>query len=279
MLNLKVNFVAFLITTLLLSNLFCSNVYSDDGKTYRFGVVPQFEARRLHAIWSPILKELNNQTGYNFILEGAPTIAEFEKLFMAGHFDFAYMNPYHFILANQLQGYLPLIRDVGKTLHGVLVVKNSSKIENVKDLDGKKIAFPSPNALGASLQMRQELHDDFNIAITPVYVKTHDSVYLNVLLDKTKAGGGVQKTLSRQPKQYQDALRVIHKTRKVSPHPIAANPKVEEKVRQAIQKAFLKMAKTELLSKVPIKKVGIATMEDYDVLNKMNLDRFYVKPK
>jgi len=259
------------------------NASTHEHKYYTIGVVPQFEARRLHSVWHPILEELEKRTGYRFELKGAPTIAEFEKAFMHGDYDLAYMNPYHYIVANQTQGYLPLVRDTAKKLFGVLVVNQQSDISRVEQLDGKTIAFPSPNALGAALQMRQELHDIFNIKFNERYVKTHDSVYLNVILNQTSAGGGVQKTLNRQPENYRNALKVIHKTKPVAPHPVVIHPRVPEAERTIIQQALVAFDQREesrkLLLKVPMKKVGIAIQEDYAPLLDMKLERFYVKPK
>ncbi len=248
---------------------------------YTIGVVPQFEVRRLYKIWTPILKELEKMTGQRFKLKGSPTIPEFEQEFMSGSFDFSYMNPYHSLLAYEEIGYLPLVRDVGRTLHGVLVVTKESGITSPRELDGKAVAFPAPNALGASLQMRQELHDQFNIKIHPKYVKTHDSVYINVLLGNTAAGGGVQKTLNRQKEQYRDAMKVIHKTRDVAPHPFVAHPRVPEEIRKKVLQAMLKLGTTEhgraLLSKIPMKKIGRASIDDYAPLKEMGLERFFVK--
>ncbi len=39
---------------------------------YTFGVVPQFEARRLSDIWVPILDELERRTGLNLTMVGSP---------------------------------------------------------------------------------------------------------------------------------------------------------------------------------------------------------------
>ena len=83
---------------------------------YTVGVVPQFNARTLQSIWTPILQELERRTGHRFELRGSKNISAFEKQFMNGEFDFAYMNPYHFVKANKQQGYLPLVRDTGKRL-------------------------------------------------------------------------------------------------------------------------------------------------------------------
>jgi len=266
--------------TLLTALLACA-VQTADAATYTFGVVPQFEVRRLHQIWLPVLKHLEKETGFQFDMVGSPTIPAFESEFLDGRFDFSYMNPYHLVLASQKQGSIPIIRDTGRKLFGVLVVKKDSDIKTAKDLDGKTIAFPAPNALGASLQMRQELTDKFGLSFSSRYVKTHDSVYLNVLLGEVAAGGGVQKTLNSQQEKIKNHLKVIHKTTPVAPHPIAAHPRVPQDVVNKVKQALLKLGKSEdgrkILANIPIKQVGEATLDDYKSLNTMGLERFYVK--
>ena len=104
--------------------LVCGRAHSAEGdKTYVFGVVPQFEANKLRTIWQPVINYLELETGLRFRIKGSPTIPDFESEFMQGDFDFAYMNPYHIMLANRKKGYIPLVKDAGTTLHGVLVVK------------------------------------------------------------------------------------------------------------------------------------------------------------
>jgi phosphonate transport system substrate-binding protein len=248
---------------------------------YIIGIVPQFEARKLHQTWKPIVDYLTIETGYQFKIEGSPKIPDFQNQFMRGEFDFVYMNPYHFVIASQQQHYIPLVKDVGKLLQGVLVVKKDSPITEIAQLNNSTIAFPAPNALGASLLMRQELHDLFKIDFYPRYVKTHDSVYLNVLLGETDAGGGVQNTLSRQPAEYQSALRVLHRTQQVQPHPFAVHPRVPQQVANQVKTALLKLGDSQsgqlLLSKIPMKKIGPATLDDYLPLKKLGLERFTVE--
>ena len=251
-----------------------------DNGMYTVGIVPQFDARRLYKIWRPILDELEQRTGLRFELTGSPTIPEFENKFMSGKLDFAYMNPYHMLLASESNGYTPLVRDVDRTLHGVLVVRQNSDIQNVHELDNVRVAFPAPNAIGASLQIRQELTDLFNINVEPVYVKSHDSVYLNVAVGQTIAGGGVQKTLKRQPENIRHKLRVIHSTTPISPHPLAAHPRVPEEIRNRVRDALISLGDSEhgkqMLSRIPISRIGSATMADYEPLKHMKLDRFYI---
>ncbi len=271
----------YLISVLLISSLFSLNAHAEKKHTYTIGIVPQFEIRHIRKIWNPIIKEIEKNTGYKLKLIGSPTIPDFEREFNAGHFDFAYMNPYHILLARDSQGYIPLVRDNGRKLHGILVVRQDSGINSVKDLNGKKIAFPAPNALGASLLMRANLTNDYKVKFKPIYVKTHSSVYLNVVVKQTSAGGGVQKTLNQQRDNIKGALKILHKTPSVAPHPLAAHPRVPAEVRKQIKNTFLALGENvigrSLLAKIPMKKIGEAKMSDYTPLKKFNLEKFYVK--
>jgi phosphonate transport system substrate-binding protein len=250
------------------------------SKQFNFGVVPQFEQRKLFRIWRPILDELEKRTGFAFHLVGSSKIPVFEKKYMEGVFDFAYMNPYHILKANDSQGYVPLIRDGGRVLKGVLVVRENSPIKQVSELAGKQVAFPAPNALGASLLIRADLAKLHNLDIIPLYVQTHSSVYLHVATGMTEAGGGVASTLHAQKPTVQKRLRVLYETRTMNPHPVSAHPRVIAEDREKVRQALLDMAATEqgkaLLSKVPIKRAVTATMDDYAPMLDWGLDEFYV---
>lgn len=265
---------------LLIPLLYITTPAHADGKVYTVGVVPQFEARRIALIWQPILDEVSKRSGLKLELKASPNIPDFETQFSAGEFDFAYMNPYHAILANEKQGYTPLLRDNGRSLFGIIVVKKDSPIQSVKELDGKTVAFPAPNALGASLLPRAELDRKFNIKTNDIYVKSHSSVYLNVLLGKAAAGGGVQKTLSQQPEKIRDQLRILYKTNQVPPHPLSAHPRIDKSIQDRVTAAFLELGSSDegkaLLKKIPMKKIGGASIKDYGPIRKLGLDEYYV---
>ena len=272
--------ITFILLLSILSSSFSISVQAEE-KVYTIGIVPQFEIRHIRKIWNPILNEIKKKTGYKLTFVGSPTIPDFESEFSAGSFDFAYMNPYHALIANKTQGYVPLIRDTERKLQGILVVRKDSGIDSVKELDGAKISFPAPNALGASLLIRADLTKQHNIKFNPIYVKTHSSVYLNVIVKQTTAGGGVGKTLKQQKENIRGALKIIYRSPEVSPHPITAHPRVPEIVKNNIKQAFLELGKSDagkaLLSKIPMKQIGDAQLSDYTPLNEFNLDEFYVK--
>jgi phosphonate transport system substrate-binding protein len=270
----------FTLLSSLIVYLFVGTTYADQ-QTYTVGVVPQFGSHRIVETWQPILESISENSGIHLQLKTSPNIPEFEKQFEAGEFDFAYMNPYHLIVANEKNGYLPLVRDIGRSLFGIIVVKNSSPLKSVKELSGKTVAFPSPNALGAALIPRAEFSKKFHIKVKELYVKSHNSVYLNVLLGHTDAGGGVQKTLEQQSEDIQSQLRILYKTKEVPSHPFVTHPRINKKVRDKITSALLELGNSEpgkeLLAKVPIKEIGKTSIKDYGALKHMGLAEFYIK--
>ena len=247
---------------------------------FSVGVVPQFTTQKINDIWTPLLQALSETTGDSYSLVIESDINEFESAFQRGDYDFAYMNPWHAVIANREQGYLPILRDGARMLTGILVVQADSGISDVSQLVDPEIAFPSPKALGASLLMRAELAVEHGIDVSRLYVRTHPSVYLNVALGKSVAGGGVMRTLRAQPQSIQDALRVIYETREVAPHPVSAHPRVDEKAVARFQKAAVELRRTargrELFAAVPMQAPQEATMEDYTPLTEWRLEDFYV---
>lgn len=248
---------------------------------YSFGVVPQFEARRLSDIWAPILDELERRTGLNLTMVGSPRIPDFEQGFARGEFDFTYMNPYHSLIAFDTQGYEPLVRDGARQLFGVLVVEKNSGYKEVADLEGKKIAFPAPNALGASLLMRADLSRQHGLNFVPDFVNTHSSAYLNVLLGEAEAAGGVMATFNALDPAIRDRLRIVYETTRMPPHPVVVHPRVPDEDAEKVRQAFIGMSASpegrELLAQIPMLEAVRTDSGEYQVLRDLGLEDFYVE--
>lgn len=249
------------------------------AESYTFAVVPQFEQRKLFSIWKPIVDELSKRTGLNITLSTALSIPAFEQGLEKGHYDFVYSNPYHILKAFDTQGYLPLVRDAAP-LRGILVVRKDSPLRHPGDMDGKELAIPSPNALGASLLLRSDLENLYKARVKMVNVKTHSAVYMNVLTGVVEAGGGVEKTLQEQGPSVQDGLRVLYTTREMPSHPIAAHPRVARQVREQVRKALLDLAASPegaaMVDNIPMKKMQATSIADYKVMKSWGLERYWV---
>jgi phosphonate transport system substrate-binding protein len=211
--------------------------------TYTIAVVPQFKAQQLQQEWRPLLDRIGAKLDARFEMRFYASIPDFESGFLKGETDFIFMNPYHAVMARKAQGYIPLLRD-RKPLTGILVVAGSGPVRKISDLEGKKLAFPAPNAFGASLYMRAYLTEVAKIRFEPVFVKTHANVYRQVLLGDVAAGGGVNQTFNDLPEEMRAGLRILHETANAAPHPLAAHPRVPSEFRRALRQAFIGLTET-----------------------------------
>lgn len=245
-----------------------------------FAVVPQYPPEQIHRTWTPVLQEITRKTGIPLQLKSYASIPDFEADFLKGGPDIAYMNPYHVVMAAKAAGYIPLIRDDKARLKGILVVRKDSPITSLKQLDGATIAFPAPNAFGASLYMRALLAEEAGIRFTPSYVKTHSNVYRHVLGGHAQAGGGVQRTLDDEAPGVRANLRVLYETPPAYPHAVSAHPRVPAATRAAIQQAFLALGAAPgmqpLLDDIQISRPVKADYSEYAPLQKLGLERYII---
>ena len=247
---------------------------------HTIAIVPQFSASQLRAEWQPLLERLGAQVGVVFELGFHPTIPAFEAAFLRGEADFIFANPYHAVMARRAQGYVPLVRD-RKPLTGILVVASSSPARTLRDLAGRAIAFPAPNAFGASLYMRALLAEGAGIDFEARYVKTHLNVYRQVATGDVAAGGGINLTLADIPPSLRAQLRILYETPGAAPHPLAAHPRVDAALRARVTEAVLALARDPaglaLLSTVRMAEpVAADYARDYAPLEGLKLDQYVV---
>lgn len=250
-------------------------------RTHEVHVVPQLTPGVMLGNWAPLLEQLGRQTGLCFELRIASTIPAFENALLSGQPDFAFVNPYHAVMARKAHGYMPLMVDSKEKLSGLLMVRADSPIQSIRELEGKTIAFPAPNAFGASLLIRSQLEQQ-GIRIKPKYVKTHANAYRAVILGDVLAGGGVNNTLKRESPVVREQLRVLYETPGHTPHPFVAHPRVAEHLRETVIQALLKLRDNEagrrMLDAIQIPSPMRADYaRDFLPLESLQIEKFLVK--
>lgn len=239
-----------------------------------FGIVPQQSASKLARIWGPVLDYLEARTGYHFSFKTAKNIPTFEQRLQAGEYDIAYMNPYHYTVYHGHPGYQAIGKARDKQIKGILVVRKESPYQQLAELEGSALAFPSPAAFAASILPRSELRQQ-GIAITPEYVSSHDSVYRNVAAGRFPAGGGVIRTFNAMDASVRDQLRVLWTSRGYTPHAIAVHPRIDEQTLLKVQQALVAMEQDpegrKLLDDLKIKGWAAAVDGDWDDVRALNI--------
>ncbi|MBU3621906.1 phosphate/phosphite/phosphonate ABC transporter substrate-binding protein [Polynucleobacter sp. CS-Odin-A6] len=264
--------------------LACGKCIGDPNSIYPIRsvyVVPQLAPAQLYVRWAPVLEKVGYSAGICFDLIIVRTIPDFERELLDGKPNFAFMNPYHQVMAYQAKGYFPLLADGKNKLDGIIVVKKKSGIESIESLRGAKLAFPAPNAFGASLLVRATLAKQ-GIDIEPIYVNSHNNVYRSVIAGDVSAGGAVNNTLQREPPEVQDQVRVLFKTTSYVPHPFSVSPAISLQERQKVTQGFLELAKTaegrRLLDGIQMPDpIVVNYARDYQPLEQLGLAKFVVK--
>ena len=239
---------------------------------YSFGIVPQQAASTLAKTWAPILAYLQTRTGYKLHFTTAKNIPAFEENLAGGKYDFAYMNPYHYVMFHRHSGYQAFAKAKDKKIQGIIVVHKDSPLKTIRELNNKVVAFPSPLAFAASMIPRADLSRQ-RINFTPRYVSSHDSVYRNVADKNFIAGGGVVRTFEATADEVRSQLRILYTTKGYTPHAFAAHPKIPAKVIRDIMKAMQGMSETDagrkLLAELKIKAISEAKDTDWDDVRKI----------
>ncbi len=145
---------------------------------FSFGVVPQ-HASELAYLWTPILSYLGEKTSLKLEFRTAKDIPTFERRLAAGEYDFAYMNPYHYVVFHDLAGYQALAKEKERKLVGLIVIRKNSPFHKIAELNGTELALPAPGAFAASILPLAALRSK-GIFVKPRFVSSHDSVYLSV---------------------------------------------------------------------------------------------------
>lgn len=249
------------------------------GAEYTLAIVPQSSPASTYRQWTPFAARLGRELGEQLQIRVYRTFGEFETDLVNGRVDFAYMNPYHLLIARKEQGYVPLLRDGSRQLSGVLVVRRDSPAKSPRDLNGQDLGFPDPDAFAASLYMRALLHEKEKIRFEPRYFTTHSNVYRHVILGTVAAGGGVNLTLARERPETLNELRILYETPATSPHPFCAHPRISAAMQQRVIQAVLRMTEDEdgraalKLIDVP-QPVRASYVRDYQSLEKLQLEKY-----
>lgn len=254
--------------------LLSSHAAQAEQPTYSFGIVPQQSASKLARLWGPILKQIGQQAGFKLRFTTAPDIPTFEERLANGEYDFAYMNPYHYTVFHQSNGYQALAKARDKRIKGIMVVRKDSEIQRLEDLQGNSLAFPAPAAFAASILSRANLSASA-VSFTPAYVSSHDSVYRAVAKGLYPAGGGVIRTLNNVDSEIRQQLRVLWTSQGYTPHAIAFHPRVAEQDARQLQQALVSLETKDsgvaLLKNIKLKGFEIAEDGDWNDVRSLEL--------
>lgn len=194
--------------------------------------------------YAPFLKYLENSTGYKFKIRFTPKNNDLSEDLGNGLVDLAAVGAVSFIKAEKKHGVIPLVRGInakGKAEYrSLIIVHPDSRIKNIEDVRGKRMAFGNKSSTQGHLLPRIELMTygiDLKDLGSYFYAGSHNKCAEEVISGRHDACG-LQDTLA-ESLENQGHVRVIHRSVYVPSSGIAINRKVPEQIRENIKRALL----------------------------------------
>lgn len=251
-----------------------------DARTVNFGVIPRDNPRIAYERYQPLLDYLSEETGYRFDLLLKNTYQEAVNSLGNGETDFALLGPLTYLDAYARFGTPPIVKSKTKDnqvfYNSVIVTGTDNQIDDVTQLNGKKLAFASlwstsGNLIPRYMLARTGIHLD-KLA-TYHNFNYHDTVVKKVL-SKEYDAGGVRKSVADRYLRY--GLQIIATSDPIPTGPVVVSPETPYSVVRKVQQAMLTMADTEkgreVLAKLDPEQQGgfvPASDADYSGIRKM----------
>ena len=214
---------------------FLAPAVAQDGPL-AFGVLNQQSPALTAERWNPILHYLTAVSGVPLHLRMGPTVQDTNAMMKRGDFDFVFTN-HNFQSEFDHIGFKVIARWGGDPIHGVIAVPEDSPVRDVRELDGRRIAFPSPDAFVGYAVPLVTLRQA-GVKFTEVFAGNQDGVLAQLKARRVDAGA----VNSRFLRDYQARQNVRFREVSVSAgYPdlaVIVHPRVPaatvDKVRQAL---------------------------------------------
>src|SRR6266404_7240497 len=248
-------------------------------QAHAFYVLNQRSSALTAEYWNPILTYVGRKSGVPLELKLAKTAQEGNANAEAGKYDFLYTN--HFFTPERDRlGYKVIARPAGPGIRSQIVVPLDSPIKTLQDLEGKEVAFVSPDGFtGYWLPMDALLRANVHIKVSFTGNQEASSAQLKV--NKIAAAGVNSSVMARYGRRESFEYRALWTSEVYQDLCIMANPKMPADKVAAVRAVLINMVRDPEGSRIleagadllkSIGELGFVAAEnrDYD-----NYRRFY----
>ncbi len=207
---------------------------------YLFNVLNHRSVSLTAQYWNPILVYVSRKSGVPLELRLNKTSKENTAIAETGLYHFVYTN--HFFTPERDRlGYRVIARPAVPGIRSQIVVTKESPIQSLRDLEGKEIAFPTPDGFtGYWLPMDQLLRNNVNVKI--VFTGNQEASFSQLRINKVDAAGVNSTALEAYARRENFEYRVLWTSELYGDLCIMANPKVPADKVAAVRAALIKMS-------------------------------------
>ena len=208
---------------------------------YTFNVLNQRSVALTAAYWNPILTYVSRKSGVPVELKLAKTTKEGNAIAERGEYDFLYTN--HFFTPERDRlGYRVIARPAGPGIRSQIVVPQDSPVQTLQDLNGKEVAFVTPDGFtGYWLPMDALLRAKVNAKV--VFTGNQEASSAQLKVNKVAAAGVNSSVMSRYARREAFEYRALWTSEIYQDLCIMANAKVPKDKAAAVRDAFVGMSK------------------------------------
>ncbi|MDD5758251.1 MAG: phosphate/phosphite/phosphonate ABC transporter substrate-binding protein [Desulfobulbaceae bacterium] len=245
------------------------------GQELTLLIHPYLTPTEIHRKFAPLAFYLLKETGKRIVIKVSKDYQEQINAVGTNQMDFAYMGPNLYVEMTKKYGKKPLLacQEVNghPFLHGMIFVKNSSPINSLADLAGKRLAFVSPEStMGYVIPrlMLQEAGVDLKQAAQVDFLKGHSNVALAVLNGYYDAGAVKDETFY----SYQDrGLRMLAKSPPIHEHLFVGSSQLPESLISSLSKALQSLHDPDVLSAICPNLTKLLPVKDSDYNDLRNI--------
>lgn len=228
-------------------------------RTIEFGVAPWVTERDTELIIRPLLRHLEEETGYRFILNVSLDYDELVDDFIAGHIQIADLSATLYVrllrAAPDSSRYLATISrlvDDKKIGHyqGFIITHRDHPAMSLQDLKGESFAFVDKGSssgfkypLARLLEHGVEPQRDFSETF---FVGNHEAVAEAVAQKQVAAGAIWDQTLWDAQSKYGDVFKILAKTRRIPREAWVASKNLPQPLIQKIGNTLTQLEHTTL---------------------------------
>lgn len=213
-------------------------VQATEPQKLSFGVLNQQSPVLTAERWNPILNYLNQVTGSHLQLRMGRTVQETDAMMGRGEFDFVFTN-HNF--QTEFDGvYKVIARWGGEPIRCVIAVSADSPLRTLKDLHGKRVAFPSADAFVAYAVPKVALLADA-IRVEEVFAGNQDGALAQLRAGQVEAAAVNSRFLEQYARREGMPYRTLYLSEAYAELPVIVHPRVPKDKAEAIRRALIGM--------------------------------------
>jgi phosphonate transport system substrate-binding protein len=247
------------------------NVSASDEESITLQIHPYLPASELLDRFAPLTKYLSKKIKIKIVSNISKDYRNHIDMVGQDRVDVAYMGPASYVLMTQKYGrkhVLSRLEINGSPLfQGVIVTRNNSSIQTLKDLAGKSFAFGDPNSTMSylvPLYMLQKAGIRKDTLASHTFLSSHQNVAFSVLMGDFDAGA-VKEEVFYQFKER--GLKGLTWTPKISEHVFVTRSTLPSETVNILRNAMLTLSDKSILSSIKKGATALVSADDSDYNN------------